>query len=134
MGGIDLQKVTSNKHWLVAVMVAAMFATVLVALGTINKAGAAATPTCFGRNATIVGNNNANQINGTARSDVIVARAGADDVHGRGGGDFICGNRGNDKLEGNSGNDHINGGLGTDTLDGGTGSDVCINGEIVRDC
>jgi Ca2+-binding RTX toxin-like protein len=89
---------------------------------------AAATPTCAGRVATIVGTAQGEVIRGTPRADVIVAGGGGDTVFGRGGADIICGNRGSDKLVGSSGNDRLYGGPGNDRLDGGVGDDACLQG------
>jgi subtilisin family serine protease len=78
----------------------------------------AATPTCFGQAATIVGTNNGETINGTGNADVIVALGGSDTVNGNGGADRICGGDGNDTLNGGSGNDKLDGGAGTDICRG----------------
>jgi Ca2+-binding RTX toxin-like protein len=83
----------------------------------------AATPTCDGKPATIVGSNKRNVINGTSGRDVIVARGGNDRIDGKGGRDRICGGTGHDAIQGRSGNDRIFGGSGNDLLEGGTGHD-----------
>lgn len=85
----------------------------------------AASPTCAGRSATIVGTDGHDELHGTSGADVIVGRGGADDIEGRGGNDFICGNDGNDDLEGDAGNDHLYGGRGYDEAEGDAGNDVC---------
>jgi Ca2+-binding RTX toxin-like protein len=56
----------------------------------------------------IIGNNGANQITGTAFDDVLV------------------GNAGNDTLNGGAGNDTLNGGAGADTLQGGADDDTFL--------
>ncbi|MDQ6640966.1 MAG: hypothetical protein M3Y66_00520 [Actinomycetota bacterium] len=80
-------------------------------LGTASSASAA-TPTCFGKKATIVGNGGNNRIYGTPGNDVIYAGPGNDTIFGSGGDDLICGADGADTIHGGSGNDHIDGGRG----------------------
>src|SRR3954469_16626592 len=63
----------------------------------------AATPTCDGHRATIVGTPGDDLIIGTAHADVIVALTGSDHVDGRGGNDRICGGYGADRLRGGYG-------------------------------
>ena len=87
---------------------------------------------CKGVNATIVGSNNSQEINGTSNRDVIVGRGGNDDIDGRGGNDLICGGSGNDELDGEAGSDRIHGAGGNDDLDGGAGNDR-LNGGRGRD-
>jgi Ca2+-binding RTX toxin-like protein len=106
---------------------------------------------CGGEAATMVGDSNHDEIDGTPRRDVIHARGGNDEVDGHGGKDLICGGRGsddlagdggrddvrggrgNDALDGNAGNDHLTGGRGFDDIDGGAGHDTC-SGEHVEEC
>ena len=113
---------------------------------------AAASPTCFGHKATIVGTNGGDHLVGTAARDVIVAGGGNDRVYGRRGNDLVCGGpgrdelflgdgadratsgRGNDNIEGRGGQDFLDGGEGTDLLDGGDGTDTCRLGEDVLNC
>jgi Ca2+-binding RTX toxin-like protein len=85
----------------------------------------AATPECFGREATIV--SSGRRILGTSKADVIVARGQVNVVWGGGGNDLICGSGatnqlygegGNDKLASNGGGDYLYGGLGDDLLKG----------------
>ena len=90
-------------------------------------------PRCFGKRATIVGDNRPNRIVGTPRSDVISSGGGGDLVSGLGGADLICGGGGNDELFGGGGNDKIDGQTGNDSLAGAEGSDLTIGGEGVRD-
>lgn len=93
------------------------------------SAGSAA-PTCRGLTATIVGNANANDIDGTSGRDVIVGRGGNDDIEGKGGNDVICGNRGADDIEGDRGDDRLYGGRGHDEAEGGRGDDLCRAEEV----
>jgi hypothetical protein len=112
----------------------------------------AASATCFGHKATIVGTKRADRLVGTAGRDVIVAGRGNDRVRARGGNDLVCGGSGRDELflgpgsdkatsgpgddrvEGSGGGDLLDGAGGTDVLDGGDGRDTCRLGEHVRDC
>lgn len=77
----------------------------------------AATPTCFGRNATIV--SNASFVPGTPRADVIVAGAGKNSVVADSGADRVCTGGGDDFVRGDLGNDFINTGAGADVVSGG---------------
>ena len=131
------------------------------ALAFLGAPGAAASQTCFGHKATIVGTNGDDHLVGTAARDIIVAGRGRDRVSARGGNDLVCGGPGSDKLflgrgadkanggrgadsiEGFTGNDHIkgrggqdflDGGGGTDLLDGGADRDTCRLGEKVLSC
>jgi len=65
--------------------------------------------------ATINGDDRANSLAGTAKSDVI---------NGLGGDDELFGNAGNDTLNGGDGGDILVGGAGNDTLNGGGGNGV----------
>lgn len=78
--------------------------------------------------ATIVGTAAPERINGTFRSDVILALGGDDIVNGRGGNDVICGGAGNDRLNGGGGADALLGEEGDDTLSGGAGRDTLVGG------
>ena len=60
----------------------------------------AATSTCNGEPATIVGTNSHDDIEGTSGRDVIVGLAGNDEIDGNGGNDVICGDAGADELDG----------------------------------
>jgi beta-glucanase (GH16 family) len=124
----------------------------LSALAFFGARGAAASPTCLGHKATIVGTRGADHLVGIASRDVIVAGRGHDRVYGREGNDLVCGGpgrdvlvlgpeadkatsgRGRDRIEGRGGQDILIGGAGTDLLDGGTGTDTCRLGENVRNC
>lgn len=87
----------------------------------LGEAGAAGTPTCFGRAATIVGTKRADVIRGTYNADVIVSGRGADRIDGGGGDDVICSGSGDDTIRGNAGGDLIDGGKGADSIDSGPG-------------
>src|SRR5687768_1860756 len=69
----------------------------------------AATPTCSGMPATIVGTPGPDDITGTPGDDVIVGLGGDDTISGQGGNDTICGNDGADSLIGEEGNDLLHG-------------------------
>ena len=124
----------------------------IAALAVAGTESAAASPTCLGHKATIVGTNAADHLVGTAARDVIAAGRGHDRVSARGGNDLVCGGsgldelflgrgadkatsgRGNDRIEGGDGQDFLNGGEGTDVVDGGAGTDTCRLSEDVLNC
>jgi Ca2+-binding RTX toxin-like protein len=90
----------------------------------------AAVPTCFGREATIVGTAGGDTLMGTSdATDVIVGLGGNDLIHSVEGGDFLCGNSGDDLVQGGTVADHISGGAGDDALNGSGGDDVLDGGE-----
>jgi beta-glucanase (GH16 family) len=125
---------------------------VMSALAFLAVPGAAASATCLGHKATIVGTNRGDRLVGTAARDIIVAGGGNDRVYGGGGNDLVCAGPGNDvlrlgpgadkatsgqggdRIEGRGGPDLLNGGEGTDVLDGGADTDTCRLGEEVRNC
>ena len=93
--------------------------------------------TCRGADATIVGTDEGDEIEGTPGRDVIVALGGADEVEGLGGNDVVCGRTGRDRLLGQRGDDDMFGGNapdrlraggGDDGLDGGKGRDALRGG------
>jgi hypothetical protein len=122
------------------------------ALAFLGAPAAAASPSCFGHRATIVGTSRSDHLVGTAARDVIVAGRGNDHVYGRRGNDLVCGGpgrdelflglgadnaasgRGNDRIEGGDGEDFLDGGGATDLVDGGPGKDICRSGEQVLNC
>jgi hypothetical protein len=124
----------------------------LSALAFFGAPGTAASATCFGHTATIVGTRGNDHLVGTPARDVIVAGGGRDHVFARGGNDLVCGgrgpdelylgqgadkarsDRGNDRVEGDDGQDFLDGGEGSDRLDGGASTDTCKLGEDVRNC
>ena len=104
------------------VLVCALGATLLV-VGLLPAAAGAATPTCQGDRATLVGGSGPDNLRGTPGRDVIVGRGGHDVIVGAGRGDKICGGRGNDHLFGNRGSDWLIGGPGNDRIRGDRGED-----------
>jgi Ca2+-binding RTX toxin-like protein len=74
----------------------------------------------------ILGNDQANRIDGSGRSvDLVLAGANGDDeIYGGAGADFLDGGAGDDLLAGNDGNDILFGGAGADKLFGGAGDDM----------
>src|SRR5215211_1019285 len=91
--------------------------------------GAAATPKCFGRTATIVGTQQGETIRGTTGPDVIVSLGGDDQVLSRQGKDYVCSGNGNDKVHGAEGYNRLDGGSGNDWLDGRRGpGNIVIGG------
>jgi beta-glucanase (GH16 family) len=122
------------------------------AVAFLGAPAAAASQTCFGHKATIVGTSRSDRLVGTAARDVIVAGRGHDRIYARRGNDLVCSGpgrdelflgrgadratsgRGNDHIEGRGGQDFLNGGAGTDLLDGGAGRDICRRGENVHNC
>jgi Ca2+-binding RTX toxin-like protein len=118
-------------------LAAAIAATAIAGLPLVSSAvpSQAATPTCFGKPATIVG---------SAGPDTLVGQGGVSDVIFGGGGndyisggdfyggdaipgnapDLLCGGPGDDRVTGSPGNDKLNGGDGNDYVDGGNGADL----------
>ena len=88
----------------------------------------AATVTCHGHVATIVGTKGDDHLVGTDGRDVIVGLGGADVIDGLGGDDVLCGGTGFDQLHGGPGADVLGGGRHTDWLFGGGGDDLLIGG------
>lgn len=83
----------------------------------------------------IVGDGNANSLNGYLGDDRLFGldgddflngSQGNDMLYGGFGADYLVGGNGNDVIDGSSGNDTINGGNGDDTMSGGSGADVFI--------
>lgn len=95
----------------------------LLLTGLLPAVAGAATPTCEGDRATIVGTRRSDTLKGTAGADVIVGKGGNDTIEGLGRGDKICGGGGNDTLYGNRGSDWLIGGAGDDRVRGDRGED-----------
>jgi Ca2+-binding RTX toxin-like protein len=100
----------------------------LASLALVVPPTGAATATCGGQDATILGTDNPDELVGTEGADVVVLGAGNDTFAGKGGDDLICGGAGVDRIYPGSGNDTVYGegggdriyaGIGNDTLDGG---------------
>ncbi|MBI5163691.1 MAG: M10 family metallopeptidase C-terminal domain-containing protein [Magnetospirillum sp.] len=70
-----------------------------------------------------IGNDRANDLNGTSQDDRIFGLGGDDTIEGRNGSDRLFGNNGDDTISGGNGADSLFGGNGTDVLDGGNGPD-----------
>ena len=113
--------------------------TVAVLAGTVSlpASAAAATPTCFGVEATIVGTEGHDELHGTPLRDVIVGLGAGDEIYGGGGDDLLCGygegvsssaRDRRDELYGGPGNDKLDGGKTADYAAGGTGRDVLVAG------
>jgi len=77
----------------------------------------------------IVGNSGRNMIDAGAGDDKVVAGQGNDSVSGGAGNDSIFGDAGNDVLSGGVGADDLEGGIGKDTLTGGAGDDTLVGGD-----
>ncbi|HEV3474152.1 MAG TPA: calcium-binding protein [Actinomycetota bacterium] len=107
----------------------ALGATLLLTITLVVSLPVQAAARCFGRQATIVGTNDVDTINGTGGADVIVTGEGADRINGRGGNDLICSGRGRDRVRGQAGSDRINGGTSGDVLLAGEGNDVVVGGQ-----
>ena len=90
----------------------ALTLTVGSAVAVLGPAGPAraASVTCHGVRATIVGTSASEVIHGTAGRDVINGLDGNDTIDGRGGNDLICGGSGTDRLDGGAGDDRLYGG------------------------
>lgn len=96
-------------------------ASIMAALG-VPASAQAATPSCEGEPATIVGTSGPDTLVGTPGRDVIVALEGDDVIDGGGGSyDVICGGAGGDRITNTSG--WIYGGTGDDRISTGEGND-----------
>jgi hypothetical protein len=73
---------------------------------------------CRGRKATIAGAGGDDELPGTRKPDVVVARGGDDTIKGRRGRDWICGGAGDDVINTGAGRDRVWPGPGNDTVDG----------------
>jgi len=83
---------------------------------------------CAGKQGTIYGTDDSDEIRGTNGADVIVDFGGRDEIKGLGGNDTICGADGKDRLIGGGGRDRLLGQAGKDVLRGGKGNDKLIGG------
>ncbi len=68
------------------------------------------------------------EIEGTARDDLLEGSDAADEIEGNRGDDTLIGGKGNDELEGGRGDDSLRGGEGRDELEGGRGDDSLFGG------
>lgn len=102
---------------------APLWAAALIGQVFVLASPAQAAPTCFGKQATIVGTNGRDHLRGTPGRDVIVGKGKRDRINGRGGNDLICGGGGGDVINGKGGNDKIKGEGGSDALFGAGGND-----------
>ena len=76
----------------------------------------------------LLGDNQANLLDGGADNDLIRGRKGADELYGNDGDDKLQGGRGADLLDGGEGNDILLGGRGSDYLFGDAGDDLLRGG------
>jgi Ca2+-binding RTX toxin-like protein len=115
----------------------------LVGLGA-QAAEAAATPTCFGKEVTVMGTPGDDHIEPTGGVvDVIWTGGGNDTIAGEVEGDYVtdvgdyyCMGPGNDTVRSGAGGDHIRGGLGADAIHGWRGADVMNGGagnDVIED-
>jgi sugar lactone lactonase YvrE len=84
---------------------------------------------CRLRQATIIGTESADILNGTSGADVIMGFGGADIINGNGGDDLICAGNGADIITGGDGKDRIYAENGTDTVYGNEKSDRIYGGD-----
>ncbi len=107
----------------------------------------ASLPQCDGRQFTMLGTLEADDLIGTDGDDVILTLDGDDTVHAGDGNDVVCGGAGDDDLDGQDGKDvllgedgddhlvgangpdDLRGGAGDDDLAGGNGPDVLVGGD-----
>lgn len=81
-----------------------------IPIASLTAPAEAATASCRGEIATIVGTNGPDRLTGTEGPDVIAALGGDDWVKGLDGDDLVCGGPGADKLIGGEGGDRLFGG------------------------
>jgi Ca2+-binding RTX toxin-like protein len=107
-----------------------LFKAVVIAVWLAASAGvaqarpAAASTTCLGQNATLLGTTGDDVIVGTPGNDIIQGQEGNDVIFGLEGHDLLCGGPGNDRLSGGNGFDALIGEAGNDGLDGGASNDT----------
>jgi serralysin len=70
------------------------------------------------------GTNGNDVLLGNVNADILDGKGGNDTISGGAGLDILLGQAGDDTLNGEAGNDTLLGGIGIDTLNGGTGTDV----------
>jgi Ca2+-binding RTX toxin-like protein len=75
-------------------------------------------------NDNVIGNDDANRLEGLDGRDLLIGNGGADYLYGNLGGDILDGGRGADHLFGGRGDDMLRGGAGGDHLDGGPDVDT----------
>lgn len=123
---------------------ASAVALVAAALGVLPAAPAAAQePTCFGREATVVGTSESEQLEGTEGDDVIVGGGGLDSVRAYGGDDRVCltseytddpqtvsAGEGADRVRIDSGMSNVFGEGGRDLIYGGPHEDMLEGGKM----
>lgn len=67
---------------------------------------------------------------GSPYDDILIGDGQANNIQGGAGHDIISGEAGNDLLNGNAGRDLIFGGAGVDSLDGSVGDDILVGGSV----
>jgi Ca2+-binding RTX toxin-like protein len=72
------------------------------------------------------GTETADQLTGTAESELVHLRAGDDSIDGGLGDDALYGDEGTDSLLGGQGDDFLDGGTGADSMVGGNGDDTYV--------
>ena len=77
----------------------------------------------------LLGNEDANCVDGGRGDDFIKGMGGNDDITGGAGVDTLYGGAGNDMLTGGAGNDTLDGGADNDELTGGSGNNMLDGGE-----
>ncbi len=70
-------------------------------------------------------------LTGSSFNDVLIGNIEANALDGGGGDDTLAGSEGSDTLRGGAGNDQLEGGAGFDVLLGGVGTDILDGGEIL---
>lgn len=101
-------------------------ATILLGSGLVSATRApAASVTCFGKRAGIVGTQGPDRLFGDDGSDIIAGLGGNDRIYGGDGGDLICGDDGRDVIYAGRGDDVVLGGVDglPDRIYGGPGDD-----------
>jgi Ca2+-binding RTX toxin-like protein/pectin methylesterase-like acyl-CoA thioesterase len=74
----------------------------------------------------LIGDDNANNLDGLGGNDQIFGNGGDDTLTGGNGDDRMNGGSGNDTMDGGDGLDQMYGGAGNDTMDGGFGNDSMV--------